>query len=100
MAKVKITVLRRMVYEDLVEEYTNREPGPCARFSDGQEFILDTLAMPADFCSWAWADLHRDVISMALGGNRPAAVYKQSGTAIACCTDGLSPVIFKVERID
>ncbi|MCK4693736.1 MAG: TIGR04076 family protein, partial [Anaerolineales bacterium] len=25
---------------------------------------------------------------------------KQSGTIITCCTDGLRPVIFKVERIE
>ncbi|RLB26553.1 MAG: TIGR04076 family protein, partial [Deltaproteobacteria bacterium] len=25
---------------------------------------------------------------------------KQKGVAIACCTDGLRPVIFKLERIE
>ena len=100
MATVKITVLKRLVCGDLTEEYTKREPGPCDVFTDGQEFVLDGGAMPANFCSWAWADLHRDVISMALGGNRDAETWKRSGTAIACCTDGLNPVVFKVERID
>ena len=38
MAKAKITVLKRMVNEDLIDEYLGNEMGPCALFEDGQEF--------------------------------------------------------------
>jgi len=55
------------------------------------------MAMPPDFCSWAWADIQRDVAHLALGGDFPW--MKQRGTMITCCTDGLRPVVFRLERI-
>jgi uncharacterized repeat protein (TIGR04076 family) len=49
------------------------------------------------FCSWAWADIQRDVVHLALGGDFPW--IKEKGIGISCCTDGLRPVIFKLERL-
>jgi hypothetical protein len=54
--------------------------------------------MPAGVCSWAWADVQRDSVHPALDGDVPW--MKQRGTTLACCTDGLRPVIFKLERIE
>ena len=47
---VKITVLKRELYKDLVDEYAaDKNFSPCAKFKDGQEFILNAKEMPAGF---------------------------------------------------
>jgi uncharacterized repeat protein (TIGR04076 family) len=95
---VKITVLKKL---DVGEVHTNfaidKIPRICPRFQVGQEFISKGMQMPDGFCSWAWADMQRDVVHLALSGNYPW--IKQSGTEIVCCTDGLHPVLYKLERI-
>ena len=102
MSKCKITVVKRTISQDLIDEYLsdNRESfGLCQAYDDGQEFIIENFPLkPEGFCDWAWADIHRDVVAIMFGGSYPW--IKQSGTAITCCTDGLRPVIFKVERIE
>ena len=98
MAKVKITVVKRMSNPDLITQHAQGLPEVCDRFQDGQEWVLDRLNMPADFCSWAWADIQRDAAIMFSGGN--LSWVRQPGVAITCCTDGFRPVVFKVERIE
>jgi uncharacterized repeat protein (TIGR04076 family) len=66
-------------------------------FNIGDEFIVENLNMPKGFCSWAWADIQRDITALALGGNFPW--IKDEGVMISCCTDGLRPVVFKLERV-
>jgi len=103
MSKCKITVVKRTLQQDLIDEnlsdeYKEKGLGPCSLFEDGQEFILEDFpGMPEGFCHWAWADIQRDVVSIFFGSDYP---WAKPGTAITCCTDGFRPVIFKVERID
>ena len=54
--------------------------------------------MPAGFCPWAWADIHREIISVMFHAEFPNS--KKPGCIIASCTDGLRPVIFKVESLE
>jgi len=99
--KCKITVLKRTLNQDLVQEYleTKGSFDACEQFSDGQEFVLeDPFEMPKGFCTWAWADIRSDIMTIMAGGNPPW--IKQRGVAITGCTDWFRPVIFKVERID
>ena len=96
--KVKITVIRRDLYQDFIDEYAADEIIACPEFEDGQEFILDKPDIPKGFCAWAWADLHREVVAMYFGANY--SWIKKENTAIACCTDGLRPVTFKIEGYD
>jgi uncharacterized repeat protein (TIGR04076 family) len=102
MSECKITVLRRMINQDLIDEYVSEEHesvGRCQACEDGQEFLIEGFpSKPESFCTWAWADIHRDVVAIMFGGSFPW--IKQPGTTIPCCTDGLRPVIFKVERIE
>ena len=104
MPKCKITVLKRMEPDqDLVEEYLDdasreRGYGACTAFEDGQEFLVDSLKVPEGFCSWAWADIQRDVVAVAFGADYPW--MKQPGTTLTCCTDAFRPVVFKVERVE
>ena len=102
MAKYKITVIKRSLHQDLIDEYVSerrKDFGRCQAYEDGQEFILEDFPLkPEGFCDWAWADIHRDVVSVMFGGSYPW--IQQPGMSITCCTDGLRPVVFKVERID
>lgn len=67
-------------------------------WAEGKEFIVqEDGKMPSDFYSWAWHDIHRDCIVLRLEGN--FAWMKKPGIGYTCCTDGLRPVIFKLERI-
>lgn len=99
MAKCKITVVKRLGNQDLVDQFGQGAIDlPCPAFNDAQEFVLDEPNIPAGFCSWAWADINRDLVTIMFGGDVPW--IRQKGTAIACCTDGLRPVVFKIERTE
>ena len=100
LPRIKISVLKRMVNEDLIREYIDEENQniePCNCFEDGQEIIIDPLKMPDNFCVWAWADIRKDILTLAYGGDMPG--MKQPGIAITGCSDWFRPVIFKLERI-
>ena len=104
MPKCKITILKRTVNQDLIDEYLDDEykgHGVCKCFQDGQEFVIDPSSMPEEFCEccpWAWADIRHDIMIVTSGGNMPG--IKLSGTIITGCKDWFRPVIFKVERME
>jgi uncharacterized repeat protein (TIGR04076 family) len=105
MPKCKITVLKRTINRDLVEEYlddTYQDMEPCEHFEDNQEFVLERheelFTVPEGFCVRAWADIRQDILTTALGADIPG--FKRPGINIAGCTDWFRPVIFKVERMD
>jgi uncharacterized repeat protein (TIGR04076 family) len=99
----KITVLKTLYHQDLVEEY--RHPflhkGPCKFFTVGQEFTVKYLTeRPADFaCDWAWDDIHKVLMVLMLKGNY-STWMKDENMFITCCTDGTKPVVFKIERLE
>lgn len=98
ISDVKITVLKKLETGEVFSQFAGADVGPlCPRVEVGQEFVSKGLQMPEGFCSWAWADIQRDVVHIALGGSFPW--IKQEGTMISCCTDGLRPVIFKLEAL-
>ena len=103
MPAVRITVLKRAVNCDVCTEYGDvawkLQGGcqPCGKYEDNQEFISRSGEMPSGFCSWAWADIQRDVTVLRLGGAKEW--LKQPGTWLASCTDGMKPVIFLLERL-
>jgi len=101
--RLKITVVKREVCTGLIRRYKmngddERHHVPCGKFADGQTFVVEPCEKPDGFCSWAWADIQRHAVWVALHGRQPG--HKQPGTAIACCTDGLYPVFFRLELID
>jgi uncharacterized repeat protein (TIGR04076 family) len=102
MSKCRITVVRRTINQDLIDEYVSdsrEDYGRCQAYEEGQEFIIKDFPLkPEGFCDWAWADIHRDVVSVMFGSSYPW--IREPRTAITCCTDGLRPVIFKVEMIE
>ncbi len=96
----KITVLKRTYYPDLVGAYCQVDPGPCSKFTDGQEIYCSLAQQPQGFCSWAWNDIHKICLTFNQGGKFNRGWMKDENTMITCCTDGLRPVIFKIEKID
>ena len=103
MPKCKITVLRRMLNEDYAKEFcANPATGICDAFTEGQVFILDGPGKPAEFCEEAWSAITRYVFAFNTGGGGffNGRWMKDENTMIACCNDGIRPVVFKLERID
>ena len=106
ISKCKITVVKRTINQDLIDEFIDEKYRdhikPCEIFKDNQEFLLEEenafSQPPADFCASAWADIRKDIFTIAFGANIPGIKYP--GTVITGCTDWFRPVIFKVERIE
>ena len=104
MPNCKITVLKRTLHRDLIEEYAEdayKGMGPCECFQEGEEFTIDPAAVPEEFlsrCAWAWGDIRRDIMTVAYGADMPG--LNQPGTIITGCTDWFRPVLFKVERLE
>ena len=104
MSKIKITVVERTFNKEITEAFGSEQflagpgNGPCARFEDGQEFVLDGMAKPEGFCDWAWADIHREIRIVGFRWGLPNR--GESDAAICCCTDGMKPVVFCVERVE
>jgi uncharacterized repeat protein (TIGR04076 family) len=98
--RVKITVLKRFNPSEVFEKNPITPVSPmssCEIFKDKQEFIVENLNMPKGFCTSAWVSIYGNVRLLGFGGNLPW--FKEKGTAINCCIDGIRPVIFKLERI-
>ena len=103
MPRVRITVLKREYYEELLDEHlppdaAERRVRRCSVFEDGQVFETDrSCEKPDGFCDWAWRDIQRDVISVSFGVGHPWVFPRPM--AITCCTDGKRPVVFKIEPL-
>ena len=101
MVSVKITVVKKVSNKDMFGD--NPPVGftaspECNKLELGQEFMSEEGRCPPDFCSWAFADIQRDITHLRLGGDFPW--IKEKGTMLSCCTDGVRPVVFKLERIE
>jgi uncharacterized repeat protein (TIGR04076 family) len=102
MKKIRITVLRKMFYEDLAELYLTDgiKAGSCPLLNEGDEFIYNGQAiMPKGFCQWAWIDIYRSINALSAGGNFTPWNNKNN-MQIYCCTDGVRPVVFKIEALN
>lgn len=103
MKKVRITVLKCALHDDLVKTYCSQDIGPCHRFHEGQTFET-TFREPDGFCGEAWKAIEHYVFALSCGAPR---IFDNDGTwvaddktAIVSCNDGLRPVTFKVEQLD
>ena len=70
MKNVKIIVLRKGFYPDLIREHLTEPPEECVCdfFREGDQFLYTGGAeMPAGFCPWAWIDLYRSVSALSCG---------------------------------
>ena len=101
-AKIKITVIKKFTSKDVLG-YDFVFPNghivkDCPVVKKGQEFIVENeLTMPEGFCRWAWVDIYRDLAILTMGGT--FADGDLTGIKYSCCSDGIKPVVFKLERI-
>jgi uncharacterized repeat protein (TIGR04076 family) len=98
-SKVKITVLKKLSSRDVFggSPPMGQATEACGQFDVGQEFIVgEDGGMPEGFCHWAWNDMYKVVTTLMFGGSFSE---KRDTPIVRCCTDGLRPVIFKLERI-
>ena len=99
MTKARITVIRKAFHRDVIDEYLphlSAEAEACPVVEEGQEFVVDGPfpSKPEGFCDWAWVDIHRTVALTMMGAN------PTPGTEFTCCSDGLRPVTFRIQRIE
>ena len=97
MQKCKITVLRREFFPDLAKEYIPFPGfGPCEMMKEGDVFITTGPfgnECPQGFCAMAWQAVCLQATTLAGGGK----VFGHDEVHIACCNDGVRPVIFRLE---
>lgn len=102
MKQVRITVLKKEFYPEYAEAYLTdgRAVGPCPLLEVGDVFVFTGDArMPEGFCPWAWIDLYRGVAALSAGAGYTPWIARD-GQQILCCTDGVRPVVFKVEALE
>lgn len=103
MKKVKITVLKTTLDEELVREYGAEGLTACPMLKAGQVFYSD-YAKPQGFCDEAWKAIYQYSFALAHGAGNEVFYYgdwiKTPGVAICSCNDGLRPVIFKLQATE
>lgn len=100
MKKVKITVVRRAWYEDLIRQYENPIEHAC-ELQVGQVFIANGWQKPEGFCGSAWDSISPFVMTLAHGGGDFYDGWmKDPKSAMISCNDGFRPVSFLLEAME
>jgi len=99
MTRARITVIKRAFHGDVVAEFFPSlvgKIGTCSVVADRQSFVVEGPfpKKPDGFCDWAWTDIHK-VVALTMMGANPTP-----GTEFSCCSDGLRPVTFRIERLE
>lgn len=101
---LRITVIKlcdaKELYDKIPDCVSHQTKTSCPCFRDGDSFVVTDKGgkPPANFpCQWAWHDMFQVVLNLQLGGNFENF---KDGTALVSCTDGLHPVVFKLERLE
>lgn len=99
MKKVKITVLKRTITEDLIKQYGGPGLGLCEFHEEEQVYYCNNGSeRPEGLCDNAWKSMMEYVFTLAHGGKDFYDGWiNDPNVAIISCNDGLRPVIFKVE---
>ncbi|MGN1362311.1 MAG: TIGR04076 family protein [Methanobrevibacter sp.] len=100
MKKVKITVIRKVSYDDLIAKYENPIEHPCD-INEGDVFIANGWEKPKNFCTSAWDSISPFVMALSYGAED---IYdgwmKNKKSAMISCNDGFRPVSFLLETLD
>ena len=90
MKKVKITILKTMLNEDLAKEYSICGLKACPMMKVGDVFYAD-YAKPEGFCDEAWKAIYQYVFALAHGADKGLFYYgdwiKEPGVAIVSCNE-------------
>ena len=97
MKKVKITIKRITIYEDLIKQYENPIEHAC-EMKVGQVFFSIDGKKPDGFCDSAWESIYPFVKELSMGGgNFYDGWMKNEKSAMISCNDGFRPVSFLLE---
>lgn len=100
MNRVRITVVKKACYQDLMDKYENPIEDAC-NMEMGQEFIAEGWNRPDGFCESAWQTISPFVMTLAYGGQ---GIYdgwmKNPKSAMISCNDGFRPVSFYIEVME
>ena len=100
MLPVRITVVRKVCHNDLMERYENPIEHAC-NLSEGQVFVSVDRNRPEGLCESAWGSMESFVRELASGGgNFYDGWMKDPQSAMISCNDGFRPVSFYIEAID
>lgn len=100
MKRVKITVIRKVHYQDLSEKYENPIEHACDH-QEGEVFVSKNAQKPDGLCDSAWQSLAPFVLALASGGgNFYDGWMKNPHSAMLSCNDGFRPVSFYIETIE
>ncbi len=99
MKDVRITVMRRACYEDLMALYENPIEHACD-LREGQIFLSKDARCPEGLCQSAWETMAPFVLELAQGGgNFYDGWMKNPASAMISCNDGFRPVSFYLETV-
>ena len=99
MKAVRITVMRRACYPNLMEKYENPLEDPC-QMREGQTWVSLKGEKPEGLCDNAWETLAPFVKTLSEGGgNFYDGWMKDPFTALLSCNDGFRPVSFYLEAM-
>ncbi len=100
MKKIKITVMKIAIHQDLIEKYENPIEHACD-MRVGQTFIANGWEKPKGFCDSAWDIISPFVMTLSHGGED---IYdgwmKNKKSAMISCNDGFRPVSFYLEVME
>ena len=100
MKKVRITVMRKALYPDLMEKYENPIEHACD-LREGQSWVANKGKKPEGFCDSAWDTLSPFVLALSHGGGDFYDGWmKDPHTAMLSCNDGFRPVSFLLEALE
>lgn len=100
MKKCRITVMKMVRHDDLIEKYENPIEHTCD-MQVGQVFISENGQKPHGMCESAWGSMEYFVKMLARGaGNFYDGWMKDEMSAMISCNDGFRPVSFYIEALD
>lgn len=100
MKKIRITVMRKACYRDLMERYENPMENACD-MQEGQVFVANGWEKPEGLCDSAWQSMSPFVMALAHGGRDLYQGWmKNPESAMISCNDGFRPVSFLIEVMD
>ena len=99
MNKVRITAIRKVRHEDLIERFENPIEHACD-ICEGQTWTSEDGKCPKDFCPEAWKSVREFVEALSRGeGNFFDGWMKDPMSAMVSCNDGFRPVSFYIEAM-
>lgn len=100
MNKLKITVIKKVIHQDLIDKFENKIDNPCIMNLNDTWIIEDINDKPNNFCLSAWMSLYPFLLTLSSNGSD---IYngwmKNKNSCIVSCNDGCRPVSFLIEVI-